>query len=108
MEAISISFDGKSHVIANTLGQTWRLLTALQQLRRQGRCCGDTLRVDAGHLVHFLLIERAALTVTSEVRHFADKHGRAVASFSLTLDAELRTGAGRLPVLRHNAARSSG
>eukprot|EP00972_Heterocapsa_arctica_P014773 2175735-Heterocapsa_arctica.AAC.1 len=50
MEAIGLSFDGKLRVIANTPRRTWRLLAALHQLRRQGRCSGDTMRVVAGHL----------------------------------------------------------
>eukprot|EP00974_Lingulodinium_polyedra_P122365 11182540-Lingulodinium_polyedra.AAC.1 len=45
----------------------WLLRRALLGLLRQGAASGDVLRVACGHLVHFLMLDCAALAIIDEI-----------------------------------------
>lgn len=103
LESVGLWVNGASCRIRNTAKRTWRLHSALTALLRQGRCSGHTMRIVAGRMVHFSLVQRASLSVLEEVWRFADFHGERVADLGPELRAELIVFRGLVPVLTHDA-----
>ena len=93
-------------MVRNTAKRTWRLRAALTQLLRQRTCSGHVLRVIVGHLCHFFMIRRCALSCLAAVWTYIEEYGKEVGELPGVVRAELAVARGLLPVIRHNAGRS--
>lgn len=103
MESVGLLLDGRRRTIRNTSQRTWRLYAGVGALIAQGGCTGDTMRVIAGYLVHFLMIRRCVLSAVKEIWRFIEANGERGARFNDELISELKVARALLPVLVHNA-----
>ena len=113
METVGLWVDLRKRVVRNTAKRTWRLHAALTQLLRQKRCSGTTLRVVAGHLCHFFMVQRCALSVLGRIWNFIEEKGDCVDDLpadvvnelavarGLVSSSTLRRGSPRLADLLH-------
>ena len=75
---IGLLFNGRLRCWQHRPRRFWLLRRALQLVLRWGEASGEVLRVLSGHLVHFFMLNRPALSILDVIYKFSRENlGRA-------------------------------
>jgi len=104
-DMIGIIFHGSRLTFEHRGDRFWKLYFALAELESFGHIRGEVVRKIAGHLVNFMMLDRAALACLSETYKSITSHVGSVAAIPLALRSKLKVIKGVLSLIFHNACR---
>ena len=93
LDMIGLEFNGNDRTWRHRTKRFWQLRRGLLELISKGWATGETLRALAGHLVHFFMLSRPALSVLQNIYVAANATLGTWAPLSGAVRSELRVAA---------------